>query len=76
MDAKITFSAQGSITQTVKITDPGYTPERLVKELDSGELITTVQANGTVDVTASGKVVASVIDVANELEYYDFELRT
>jgi len=75
MKARITFSAQGTVTQTVAITDPGYTPLRLVDELNSGELLTTLQANGSVEITRSGVVVATVVDMDNNFEYSDFALR-
>jgi hypothetical protein len=39
-------------------------------------LLTTIQENGTVDVTASGTVVAKVVNVDNHLEYSEFELRS
>ena len=73
MQATFTFSARGNISQTVNIINPAYTPERLLRELNSGRLLTTVQENGAVEVTASGKVVATIVSVDNDLEYFDFQ---
>lgn len=74
MKVEIRFSVQGYIKQVVEITKDGYTPERIQEELNKGILVTTVQEDGTMDVTASGEVVGKVASVDNNLEYDDFEV--
>jgi hypothetical protein len=70
----LSFTAQGHISQTIQITNPAYTPKRIVAMLNSGKAVTTVQENGTVDIVATGEVIGKVVNVNNELEYDDFEL--
>jgi hypothetical protein len=74
MKLKISFSAVGWVQQTIEITDPNITPMELVTGLNSGKFVTTIQKNGSVDITDSGKSVGKVINVDNSLEYSDFEL--
>ena len=69
---EISFCASGHITQTVEITDLKLTAEQLQRGLNSGKYVTTVQEDGTVDITKSGKKIGVVRNVDNELSYEDF----
>jgi hypothetical protein len=71
---EIFFSVQGYVTQTVEIVDPKMTPAKLQTMLNNGKACTTIQEGGTVDITASGKVIARVRFVDNNCEYSDFEV--
>ena len=71
---KITFDVQGSVTQEVDIFEPGITPAKLKKMLNSGKAATTIQENGTVDIVKSGLVIGKVNFVDNECSYSDFEV--
>lgn len=70
----LSFTAQGHVNQTIQITNPAYTPRQIVDMLNSGDAETTVQEDGTVDITATGEVIGKVVYVDNHLEYEDFEL--
>jgi ABC-type molybdate transport system substrate-binding protein len=70
---EIAFSVEGSVKQTIEIINPAYTPEMIVSGLASGKLATTIQEGGSVDVVATGEKVATVINIDNELGYFDFE---
>jgi hypothetical protein len=72
--AKVTFSVSGTITETIRITDPSITISKLQKMLKSGEAVTTIQEWGSVDITATGLVIGTVEVVDNECEYTDFEV--
>ncbi len=41
--AKISFNAEATVTQVVKILDEDLTPEQLVEGLNNGELMTTLE---------------------------------
>lgn len=69
----VSFSVSGTITQTIRITDNSLDENDIVDGLNSGKFCTTVQENGTVDVTCDGKIVGIVESVENNLEYFDFE---
>lgn len=71
---EISFSVQGYVTQTVEIVDPKMTPAKLQKLLNDGKACTTIQENGTVDITSTGRIVARVVFVDNNCEYCDFEV--
>lgn len=71
-ELSLTFSVQGWVRQTVKITDPNYSQEQIVEMLSKGTAITTIQEDGTIDITATGHPIANVVNVDNECEYSDF----
>lgn len=70
---EIAFSVEGTIKQTLEIVNPEYTLETILAGLASGKLATTIQEGGSVDVVATGEKIATVINVDNELGYFDFE---
>lgn len=71
---KLTFYAEGYITQTVEILNPDYTPERLISDLNSGELFTSLHEPRMVVFAETFEPVARIIALDNELEYSRFEL--
>lgn len=71
---QITFTATGTVRQSVKMIDKTITAERLQEMLRSGTALTTIQEGGSVDITADGRKIAEVNDVYNELEYADFDV--
>lgn len=74
---EIRFSVLGDVKQTVIVTRPGYSPQRLQSLLNGGEVLTTIQENGQMVVqTSSGKetVIGTVVDVENECSYELFEV--
>jgi uncharacterized protein YpbB len=72
MEHKISFVAQGTIYQTIKILN-GDSIETVIEKLNNGQYVTTVHENKKIEVTESGRVVAEIIDTDNQLEYSDFE---
>lgn len=73
-EVTVTFEAQGSVKQTVLLTDPNIIARKLEKMLRKGEAATTIQEGGTVDVVADGKVLGRVVNVDNNLEYDVFDV--
>jgi hypothetical protein len=71
---QISFAATGTVRQVVQIMKKGLTPKKLVEMLKAGKAYTTVEEGGTVDVIATGKAVARIESVKNELDYCEFEL--
>jgi len=72
---KISFSGAGSVSQTIELVDGiNLSREELQDGLRSGKYVTTIQEDGSVDVTATGEVIAKVVYVNNELEYSDFDV--
>ncbi len=71
---ELEFSAQGSVRQTVKITALNVTPNDIIWMLKSGEAATTIQEDGTINIVASGKPIATIENVDNELEYFDYAI--
>jgi hypothetical protein len=71
----ITFTAQGYVKQTVEL-QPGVklTPKQLENGLNSGRYGTTIQEDGTLEITRSGKILGTVVNVENQLEYAGFEV--
>ncbi len=75
MEIEISFCVQGHFTQTVKLKDDcKLTAQEIQEQLRSGTLVTTVQEDGTLDITESGKAIGTVTDTTNELEYSDFDV--
>lgn len=74
----IYFTGHGVITQNLMLLKPGYTGERICKELADGKLFTTVQEGGEVIVGGDGKnfedVVAKIVDSDASMEYDNFEV--
>tara|TARA_Y100000034_G_C6881011_1_gene403698 strand:- start:1681 stop:1977 length:297 start_codon:yes stop_codon:yes gene_type:complete len=78
-EEKISFCASGYVTQRIEILDAELTVEQLVKMLNDGSAVTTIQEtdeNGVdsfIQETATGKDLAMIRDVDNNLEYTDFD---
>lgn len=71
---EISFTAQGYVKQTVEITDETWTASKLEKALNKGKVVTTIQEDGSIDITASGKSIGKILNVDNNLEYEDFDV--
>lgn len=74
MKIRISFAASGYVGQTIEMTNPEITPQQLIDGLNSGLYVTTIQEDGSVDITKSGESIGRVVDVDNCLEYEEFEL--
>jgi hypothetical protein len=70
--AKITFSASGTVTQSITFLNDEVSAQDLQKGLNNGEYITTIQEENTYVETISGERVASIDNVDNELTYEDY----
>jgi len=75
MTHKISFTAQGTIYQTIEILNDEPI-ESIVEKLNNGQYLTTVHEDKTISVTESGRIIANIIDTDNQLEYNDFEVET
>ncbi len=73
MTHKISFTAQGTIYQTIEILN-GDSIETVIEKLNNGQYVTTIHESKMIEVTESGRVVAKVINTDNQLEYNDFEV--
>ena len=73
---RISFNVSGCVTQTVRLTKPGMTASELKRLLEAGEVATSIQKGGNVEVVANGEVIGSVVQVTNECEYDEFEVET
>jgi hypothetical protein len=72
----ITFTAQGYIKQTVELQPAiKLTPKQLERGLHTGRYCTTIQEDGTLESTRSGRIFGTVVNVDNNLEYADFEVK-
>ena len=75
MDAKISFSVVGSITQTIKILN-GESAESIAEKLNTGEYITSVAGYRyimpSIDYGNNEKI-AIILDSEMNTEYTDFE---
>ena len=71
MEIKITFSVSGYVTETVEL-NPGVDPNSLVQRLNSGEVATTIQEDGSVIVVGTGEVLGTVVSGDNRCEYDEF----
>jgi len=69
----LSFTAQGYIKQTVEITNPKYTPKKVIAMLNAGEAATTVQEGGVVEIVATGEIIGKVVNVDNNLEYEEYD---
>jgi hypothetical protein len=72
---EISFLASGHVNQSVRLIDKDITPDELVSMLNSGKASTTVQEDGTIEITATGRVIGIVEDVDNHMGYEDFEVK-
>lgn len=76
-EIKISFNVSGSVQQRVEIVQRGLTPEGLIEMLNEGTAVTTVQDDGTIDITESGTVIAKVVEgmtTKSNLQYTEFDL--
>lgn len=75
-EVEITFNVSGYIKQNVmlKLEYAHLTPDEIAAKLNSGEWVTTIQNNGTVDISANGEEVGQVTDIDNNLEYENFQV--
>jgi len=71
---KVSFLAQGHINQTINVLDARWTDSDIINGLNDGTLSTTVQKNGTVDITETDTPIAVIVNVDNQLEYAGFKL--
>lgn len=72
---KVTFSAQGTITQEISLIDESLTASDIQSGLNSGKYATTVQEGDTfIEEIGTGKRIASIVNVDNNLEYFDYEV--
>lgn len=69
---KVSFSVSGTIEQTLEVP-ADMTLSELEDQLNNGQIVTTVQEGGSLDVTATGNSIGKVLDVDNQLEYEDFD---
>jgi len=73
----IAFNAQGTITQTIQITDKKYNIDKIISGLNKGKLMTTISGNRSwIETTKNWKKVAEIVETDNQLEYLDFEDET
>jgi hypothetical protein len=70
----LSFSVQGHVKQTIEIVSPKYTPKKILKGLNDGTIITTIQEGGSVEFVRDGHVIGKVVNVDNQCEYFDYEL--
>lgn len=74
-EVKITFSVHGYIKQTVQLhNDCHLTAEEIEVSLADGKLVTTIQEDGTLDITENGQAIGQIVYVDNECEYEDYEV--
>jgi hypothetical protein len=71
-NAKISFSASGVVTQDVTILVDGLTVSDLVKGLQEGLYLTTMQGDRIIN-SETLQPVAIIEDMDTQLEYVDFE---
>jgi hypothetical protein len=69
---KISFSASGVVTQDVTILVDGLTVSDLVKGLQEGLYLTTMQGDRIIN-SETLQPVAIIEDMDTQLEYVDFE---
>jgi len=74
-DIDIVVEAMGHFTQTIRVTDPDWSPADIIATLHEGRIATTIQEGGDVSDVATGRVIAIVTNVDNHLEYSEFELK-
>jgi len=72
---RVTFLAQGSITQNITMLHKGISASDLQSGLNSGKYITTIQEGGTfIQEESSGARIAKIDEINNFLDYLDFEV--
>lgn len=72
-EVEITFSVNGHVRQQVKLVDGcALTVAQIQDGLNLGKFVTTIQEDGTLDITATGETIGTIVDVFNECEYTDF----
>jgi len=69
---KISFIAQGTVEQTIRITKEGITPQNIISGLESGKYFTTL-GDGKRITDSEDKEIAVIEDSEYELEYIEFE---
>lgn len=70
----ISVSAEGWFNEIIELNDDcKLTKEEICKKLYNGDLVTTIQEGGSLDITATGESIGKVINVDNELTYADFD---
>ena len=76
MQIEVVFSVHGWVKQTIALNDKGKElgVDKIQEMLNNGSLATTVQEDGTLDITSSGEVVGNITSIDNNLEYEDFEI--
>ena len=70
----VSFEAQGVVKQRV-VLKRNISAAELESGLESRKYVTTIQENhGTIEVLATGEIIAEIQSVDNELEYSDFKV--
>jgi len=70
---EVTFSVIGYVKQIVNIPS-GIAADELARKLESGQVLTTIQEGGTVDLLG-GTTIGTVLDVMNHCQYEYFEVK-
>ncbi len=71
MDNQFSFMVSANVTQEIIELAPGYTNEKIIEGLQSGDMATSI-VNGEVLNLINGEVVAKVINVDCDGEFEDF----
>jgi len=72
-EISISVMAEGWFKETIELNDDcTLTDAEILEKLNKGELVTTIQENGFLDITATGESIGKILDVNNELEYHHF----
>ena len=71
----VSFSVSGWVRQEVEIIDPAWNDAgKLQKALTDGTVVTTIQEDGTIDITLIGHQIGRIKFLDNECTYDDFEV--
>ena len=70
---KLSFLVQGHVDQTIEITNKDYIPNEIIKMLNNGKILTTIQNGGKIIIDENGIEIGKIINIDNWLEYSDFE---
>lgn len=68
---EVGFCVSGYVLQTVEISDDDITSDDLARKLNAGEVLTTIQEGGSVDLI-TGAAIGKVVYVNNCCMYSDF----
>lgn len=68
---EVGFCVSGYVLQTVEVSDDDIAADDLAKKLNAGEILTTIQEGGSIDLV-TGTAIGKVVDVNNCCFYSDF----